>query len=279
MRKVVKPSVDAVVRRIIGSMPKCETEIRRTRVPNTVRVATTADCGQNTAPSTLSIYSMTRFSTESDLVLLAADLLVRPPGSRLPFLVYREVPTPNGSTDLAAARFRKDLNANLAALPARWAYAASSIPVRKTFSIAWFANIAGTSRSRASAVITTLVDCGLVQPFELNGTTSFVKIEPIRLPATRIFAFEAKLRDWRKALRQAHNNLRYADKSWVIMDESHSGPALKNKKLFRQEKVGLITVSTDGRMKEEVRAITTGLMNPWHRWEVAWRLWQTYISP
>lgn len=57
-----------------------------------------------------------------------------------------------------------------------------------------------------------------------------------------LFAIEAKLHDWRTALRQAFRNKLFADKTFVALPEQHAGPAIANIEQFRNCSVGLIIV-------------------------------------
>jgi hypothetical protein len=62
-----------------------------------------------------------------------------------------------------------------------------------------------------------------------------------RLQGRQLFAFEAKLRDWRKALQQAFRYRYFADKAIVLMPHEHAGPALENLEVFRHLSVGFWT--------------------------------------
>lgn len=63
---------------------------------------------------------------------------------------------------------------------------------------------------------------------------------------TRSFAFEAKLRDWRKALVQAYRYRAFSEYSYVVLDEAKAQAAVENLDLFERSSVGLVTVSVDG---------------------------------
>lgn len=55
-------------------------------------------------------------------------------------------------------------------------------------------------------------------------------------------AIEAKLHDWKRALKQAYRYKWFADKSFVFLPESNINPALKNLHLFKDHNVGLASV-------------------------------------
>jgi hypothetical protein len=65
-------------------------------------------------------------------------------------------------------------------------------------------------------------------------------------PPLEIIAYEAKLKNWRTALKQAITYQRFADRSYVVMPEGLSAPTLNNIDLFKQYNVGLILVSDTG---------------------------------
>lgn len=62
-------------------------------------------------------------------------------------------------------------------------------------------------------------------------------------------AFEAKLRNWKKAVMQAYRYKWFADYSYVVLDEAHSKVAIENLPLFKKLNVGLMTISVNGVIK------------------------------
>ncbi len=69
-----------------------------------------------------------------------------------------------------------------------------------------------------------------------------VKLTP-RSNLYRCFAFEFKLSKWKKALSQAFKYKAFAHKAYVVLDEKHINPALKNIALFKQAKIGLLSIN------------------------------------
>jgi len=65
-----------------------------------------------------------------------------------------------------------------------------------------------------------------------------------------VFAFEAKLRNWRKALHQAWRNTSHAQRAYVVMPACASGPARANLRKFEVLGVGLCVI-------DEVGGVTT----------------------
>ena len=64
----------------------------------------------------------------------------------------------------------------------------------------------------------------------------------------KIYAIEAKLRDWKRALSQAYRYLDFANQSWVVLDNSRSKPAIENILKFKRLNVGLASISINGKI-------------------------------
>jgi hypothetical protein len=62
-----------------------------------------------------------------------------------------------------------------------------------------------------------------------------------QLSRRRLFAFEAKLKDWRRALKQAFRYRYFADKAIVVMPLANASIAIANLDAFRHLEVGLWT--------------------------------------
>lgn len=60
-----------------------------------------------------------------------------------------------------------------------------------------------------------------------------------QLRRRKLFAFEAKLNDWKKGLQQAFRYRYFADKSVIVMPSDSVGPALANLAQFKELDVGL----------------------------------------
>ena len=60
-----------------------------------------------------------------------------------------------------------------------------------------------------------------------------------------LMAFEAKLKDWRKALMQAFRYRYYANAAIVVLPFASAAPALENRHLFERFGVGLWTFRPD----------------------------------
>ncbi|MBO6522604.1 MAG: hypothetical protein JJ971_02155 [Balneolaceae bacterium] len=63
-----------------------------------------------------------------------------------------------------------------------------------------------------------------------------------------LFAIEAKLKNWKRALKQAYRYKWFADYSYVVLDSCHIENAIKEIDLFRKYNVGLASISKDGEL-------------------------------
>lgn len=80
-----------------------------------------------------------------------------------------------------------------------------------------------------------VADCIIVEPRAIDE----------ELSTARLLAFEAKLADWRQALKQAYRYRYYADAAIVILPAQGSRMAIAHRDLFRQMGVGLWTFNQD----------------------------------
>src|SRR5690606_33563863 len=60
------------------------------------------------------------------------------------------------------------------------------------------------------------------------------------------FAIEAKLKDWKRALKQAYRYRWFAEYSFVVLDSFYSKSALNNIDVFKKYNVGLATINPEG---------------------------------
>ncbi|MDP3761515.1 MAG: hypothetical protein Q8R01_13465 [Ramlibacter sp.] len=58
-----------------------------------------------------------------------------------------------------------------------------------------------------------------------------------------LIAFEAKLRDWKRAFMQAYRNTAYANKAYVLLPDSAAKNALLHKEEFELRGIGLCAIS------------------------------------
>jgi hypothetical protein len=89
-----------------------------------------------------------------------------------------------------------------------------------------------------------------VEPKGLFGVPDLVlvnvKILANQLEKLRVFAFELKLRNWRRALAQAYRYRSFANRSYVVIDSEFVQPAVARIALFQSANVGLMSFDVSG---------------------------------
>lgn len=190
--------------------------------------------------------------------------------------ILKEFNAANGIADLITFELSHDWKNQLAIghIPPRWAYALYSLPYQKHFTVAEFATLTGTTSRRALSALKQYAELGFCK--EGKQYDGWIKLRQPKAVANRIYAVEAKLRNWKRALWQAYRYLDFAAQSWVVLDEATAKPAITNVEAFKYLNVGLATTSTKG----EVRSIYTPMSRPpkstlrfWHaNAEIAHRL-------
>lgn len=63
---------------------------------------------------------------------------------------------------------------------------------------------------------------------------------------TSITSFELKLRDWRRAIKQAFRYRSFSNIAYVVLPESNINPALNNLEMFEQFNIGLASFDEAG---------------------------------
>ncbi|MDP3312387.1 hypothetical protein [Lutibacter sp.] len=119
--------------------------------------------------------------------------------------------------------------------------------IKKTENISFDTILNTTKRSKKD----------LSKSIEKLVANKYVKIKGVNLVIDRDyelsfnenFAIEAKLKDWKRALKQAYRYKWFAEYSYVVMDAYYSSSAIKNIDTFEKYNVGLATITTDGDLK------------------------------
>ncbi|MEK4359770.1 hypothetical protein NYE48_22335 [Paenibacillus sp. FSL M7-1455] len=95
------------------------------------------------------------------------------------------------------------------------------------------------------SIIKNLEDVGAIK----RGDSKYYRIPSFKLFSPTVTAIEAKLEDWNKGLAQAIRYQRFANKTYVAMDEKYVHRADKSE--FSKYNVGLLSVGT--KIKELVK--------------------------
>ncbi|PWK72520.1 hypothetical protein LX99_04377 [Mucilaginibacter oryzae] len=121
----------------------------------------------------------------------------------------------------------------------------SLIQKSKSISVSEIINI---TRCPKSAVLKSLNKL-LSNEYILDDESYFITNKSYELPFRNNFAIEAKLKDWKRALKQAYRYKWFAEYSFVVLDAHHCKAALKNIDAFEKYNVGLASITTDGNLQ------------------------------
>lgn len=154
----------------------------------------------------------------------------------------------NGIADVVIYERRKNWkkNARLGLIQARWVYALRELPYRQIFTTDYLREVAGVSKKRARQALQEFAQTGFC--LKKANKDTWVKIKQPQLVTKKIWAIEAKLNNWRRALWQAYRYLDFAHEAWVLLDEESSRPAIKNITEFQRLNIGLSSISTSGKI-------------------------------
>jgi len=101
------------------------------------------------------------------------------------------------------------------------------------------------SKLKMSNSLKKLIELGLIKKSEGSFFTEN-KYKPTVKKST---AIEVKLRNWKRALKQAYRYKWFSDKSFVCLPHENIGPAMRNIDSFKKIAVGLIGICPDKGMK------------------------------
>ncbi|KRS22457.1 hypothetical protein AAY72_03205 [Alishewanella sp. WH16-1] len=192
--------------------------------------------------ATIPVYQSEAFDTEFDLVNKFEDLMTVFLSNQ--YTLEREFDCGYGIADAVLFKHRLGESVvDLSQISPDWAYTLKTLPYRKSFDINFIRTISGVSLSSAKKALDEFVNAGFCVR---KPDAQFVKIKQPRTLTSNIVAFEAKLRDWKKALIQASRYKTFANESWVLLDRSQANAAISNLAEFEKFNIGLATFSTDG---------------------------------
>lgn len=166
---------------------------------------------------------------------------------------FEEVPYVSGITDLVIAnvssryieRRIKDLQLKKSIL--RNKYLRLYIIIRQAgkLKIQHLAKQTGNNPSVYIQGIKWLTEYGYLQK---DG--EYLKVtKNFRRHITKTYAFEFKISNWQKALKQAFGAKSYSNIQFVILDDDYIKPALDNRHLFERYNIGLISARPESKFK------------------------------
>lgn len=146
------------------------------------------------------------------------QLASRLPGSSSGVLATAQFAGPSGIADLVAVTRAQELLAARLRLgaPSLSRFADTSVvaavAVRRTTRAPYVAKALGISEAQAARRLRQLSDAGFLSQ---NG--SGYRRHPVFVPIGRMYAFEAKVSDWRQAIAQALRYARWADAAGIVL--------------------------------------------------------------
>jgi hypothetical protein len=160
--------------------------------------------------------------------------------------MLREFEGVDGIADIVLFELYKSYEKNLILgnLAPRWVYALRALPYRKNFSTDSFASLTGVSKKTATTALQHYVELGYCKKTKKTQTWN-KRRQPIRI-VKNIFAIEAKLKDWKRALKQASRYRDYSNQSWVLLDDYTVKPAIQNIHSFIEANIGLASINALG---------------------------------
>ncbi len=186
-----------------------------------------------------------RFNTEEQLVHLF-EAIVGHKIQKYSSGLLTEFECGDGVADIVLYEIHKGWKnrQHLGELSPRWVYSLRSLPYRKYFTTSEFAALSMSTRNTAVTILNKFVEHGFCK--RKNTTGFWIKTIQPRQIVKNIYAVEAKLRHWKRALVQAVRYRDYATQSWVLLDEYSIKPALDNLDQFIRLNIGLVALSTEG---------------------------------
>ena len=157
-----------------------------------------------------------------------------------------EFDSENGIADIVLYKKKKNWehSSTLGMINPRWAYTLRSLPYRKYFTIEEFQALTRTSSRSAKSTLTMFKEAGYCDISNLSK--KWIKHKQPMLLTNNVVAIEAKLSDWKRAVKQARRYQDYANESWVLLEDKSKRAALKNIQYFEKANIGLATINIEG---------------------------------
>lgn len=132
-----------------------------------------------------------------------------------------------------------------AKIPPRYAVIFGRELLPRIFTAQQFSELTGTGISASARLLNVLVKQEVLKRSEDGG---YENLDRYASPLDTIVSIEAKLRDWRSALRQAYRYREFSNQSWILMDAARVSSALEQIQMFVRSGVGLASVNTSGKL-------------------------------
>lgn len=216
-------------------------------------------------PSSCGGAEQSGYETERDLVEVVCDLVasyVDAKSASAAWVVLQEQATGSRIPDVLAARL--DVDALKARAKGGWLTPLSPAEVRVLRALrrgrgSTLDAVARDTRqppAQAKRTLGRLHSRGFVARCTSG---SYERVAPMKPLVTRVASFEAKLRDWKRALHQARAHLQHVNEAWVVFDKRFAAAFDRGTHYFRQDGIGLIAIeagSNEVRLVRRARSST-----------------------
>jgi hypothetical protein len=187
-----------------------------------------------------------------------------------------ELDAGNGIADVGIYELRQDCHkyTGLLSIKPQWTYPLIRLPYRKVFQVNDIETLACVTKKTARKIVNTYSSAGYCK----KTSNGWIKIFQPRPPVNKIYAIEAKLRDWRKALYQASRYRDFANQSWVLLDHHYSKAAIKNTDEFTKRSIGLASIEKDGNLMVHVYPKVSKPKSEYRYWYAANIILKSYLT-
>lgn len=198
------------------------------------------------------------------------------PRSRKKFGLVTELESGNGIADIVVFKLRSNWKeySGISTLNPRWTSILISLPYRKVFTINDFIKIACCSNQTAEKILKAFEQSNFI----IKAKHGWLKIKQPRPPINTIYAIEAKIKDWKRALYQASRYKEFANQSWVLLDNHYCRPALDNLGEFKKRNIGLLTIDAESNINVIVESLTQMPNVDYRYWYVCTNILNSILS-
>lgn len=127
---------------------------------------------------------------------------------------------------------RKPMNEN-------WVATLSKLKLHDEFTLSSFAKNEYVSENYARKILNQFEQSGYVKKLRPKH---YELMKEYNVQLQKTVAIEAKLKNWKRALDQAYRYRHFSNYSFVLLDEKHTGPAIKNIEKFKALNIGLASM-------------------------------------
>lgn len=156
--------------------------------------------------------------------------------------VIDEFDSGNGIADLVVGTYQHRLYGRCERAPINlnWISPLARMSRNQKLNVDEYIDFYGFSKKTAMLQIKEYATAGFIK---LLGNGTFVVKREYEPVVGTVVAIEAKLRDWKQALKQARRYRRFSDYSLVLMDADNIAPAERARCMFIEHGIGLASMS------------------------------------